>query len=51
MFVDWLIDAGNNIHCIDDYDEWLVLGCCSPVTAEAAGVVKPGREAVYRSHS
>jgi fatty acid CoA ligase FadD9 len=23
MFVDWLIDAGNNIHRIDDYDEWL----------------------------
>ena len=22
-FVDWLIDAGHNIHRIDDYKEWL----------------------------
>jgi fatty acid CoA ligase FadD9 len=23
IFVDWIIDAGNDIHRIDDYDEWL----------------------------
>jgi fatty acid CoA ligase FadD9 len=23
VFVDWLIQAGNNIRRIDDYDEWL----------------------------
>jgi fatty acid CoA ligase FadD9 len=23
VFVDWLNQAGNNIRCVDDYDEWL----------------------------
>jgi hypothetical protein len=39
MFVDWLIHAGNNIHRIDDYDEWLVARPLSSTCSEDEQIV------------